>query len=650
MSHQVEASVTINVELADASSYPTNTKVGKVYEVAINGQGYMIEDGPNREGYERTVVGLDPQRLATGETPFSQAIERYTLASHLDFSAGAGQQWLDRPDGSDKAFWRSEHVDPFTEPGKAQLLRATASRAGTFSYVNPLLTVLDRTLFCLSGQNELRFSSALASNIGGAFTLTDGAEGTDGTLTVHGLTNDGQYWYAASGRSVLRGITTDPAAAWSEQNAFDVVWSAGRICAAVASAGSTPNRFTTLNDSGAEEVTNGHLTLPEGHTIELGGSTGGFFFFGAYAGSQGSIYAWKLGLDEAGNFHTPFQALELPGGLIPVAVGMAGGSVWVKAYRPEGASAGQAILYRCVPDAQGALTPFFVTELAAVGTTVDHTSGGFATTGDLVLFTWTDLYSTSTGVGAVDLVSGGWAKWLHADAVTGVVPSVAVWQGRPVFSVAEEGPYVELDSTFEQEGLVDFSILDGGSLLDKVVDEVVVATEVLDAGESVDVWYTPDGGGTYTSLGSLGPQPGLTDGTFTLSKKGPTFGVRTVLNGDGTSATALTGVTSRYHQLGLADTILQLPILCSNSQAGVNGQALPENGPGRADRAARELLALGQTRVKVQDIDWAVTGVSEIFEVVQVRRQVLRGVYEQRLGRKVWEYLVLVTLRKEGAS
>ena len=45
--------------------------------------------------YRRQTVPLDPERLATGETPFNEAVERYVFTGFDDFSGGARAQ-LDR--------------------------------------------------------------------------------------------------------------------------------------------------------------------------------------------------------------------------------------------------------------------------------------------------------------------------------------------------------------------------------------------------------------------------------------------------------------------------------------------------------------------------------------------------------------------------
>jgi len=110
-------------DLTDVSSYDVETEVGSIWEVAINGQGYRLADTPERP-YRRSTGQLQVPRLATGDTPFSEAIERYTFVGSGDWSLGAGQKVGNRAGSDACAFWYSQSVNPF-EPGEVSLLPAT---------------------------------------------------------------------------------------------------------------------------------------------------------------------------------------------------------------------------------------------------------------------------------------------------------------------------------------------------------------------------------------------------------------------------------------------------------------------------------------------------------------------------------------------
>jgi hypothetical protein len=635
-----EESLLVKVEYVDVFDFPDLSSVGHVYQVGINGTGYMLADHPEKgQEYRRQVIPLDPQRLATSDTPFSEAIERYSFAAADTWDAGAGQKYLHRGSSTASGYWESTGLDPFTDPGKIKLLPSVVLEEAE-SYASLRHVVVGNTLYMQTGDLALKYVTSPSASPQAITVAASGAAVTD-------LTSDGQKWYACNGTDIHRGTTSSNPGAWSTQNAYEVEWAAGRICAAVASAGSTPNRFTTLNDSGAEEKSNGHLTLPEGTTITLGGSTGGHFYFGGSTSATGSVYAWKLGLDESGDFFVPFEALKLPDGLEVATVATGGGYVWVRAYRPEGSNKGQALLYQCVVDGSGALIATVVTEIAPVGTSADHKVGAFATHEDLMLFGWKTMASSHAGTGAVSLTTGGWAKWYEA-SVDGDVSSISIWQGLPVFSIRGHGVYRTHASQFVTAGELKTSFADGASGLFKVWDDVTLTMDPLGTGESITVTATVDGGANYSSLtgGTVSEQ--LKTHTVEIGKQSKELGLKLSFVGNASGDCALTFLSARYHPLGLADTLIQIPVDCGDHLKGMNGAPLGENGEGAGIRRARTLQNLVQTRVKFQDIDWHVTGSTDVFEVEACDLQAVT-LYEPSRSGSAIRLIATLTLRKVGS-
>jgi hypothetical protein len=627
--------LTLDVEYVDVHAFADNTAVGHRYQVGINGVGYMLADHPEQGSeYRRQVIPLDPQRLATSDTPFSEAIERYSFAAADTWESGAGQRYLHRGSSTAAAYHESTGLDPFTEPSRIKLLPSTVQEVAS-TYVGLRTTVVGDILYVQTNTTTL---ASVASP--GA---TPGSVATGGG-TVLDLTSDGIRWYAADGADIYRGTTSG--SSWSTQDAYEVQWAAGRICAAVASTGSTPNRFTTLNDAGAEEKAAGHLTLPAGSTITLGGTTGGNFYFGGYAGSTGSVYAWKLGVDESGDFFVPVEALELPAGLVPTAVATGGGYVWVRAWRSEGTNKGQALILQCVPDSSGALVATTVTEVAPVGTSADHQVGGFANHEDLVLFGWKTM-DTNAGVGAVSLTTGGWAKWYKAGA-DGDVASIDVWQGLPVMAVRGSGVWRTHATNYVTAGELKTSFFDGASGLFKIWDDVTMTMDPLGSGESISVSTTVDGGATYTALtgGTVSEQ--LKTHTVAVGKQSKELGLKLSFVGSGAGDCALTFLSSRYHPLGLSDTLVQIPVDCGDQLKGINGGPLAENGEGAGVLRARALQNLVQTRVRYQDIDWHITGATEIFEVESCEIAAV-SLYDPSRSGSAIRMIARLTLRKVGS-
>lgn len=626
--------VTVDVDLPDVYDYPDLTSVGRLYQVGINGAGYMLADRPDEPAWRRQTIPLDPQRLATSETPFTEAIERYSFSTNADFSGGSGQRYLHRPRSDGTAYYSSEGIDPFSTPGQITLLPGTVQEVAS-TYTGLRTVVVGDRLFALTAANVVTYfdtpgGSGTAVTVTGAGTITD-------------LATDGTNWYTCDGSNIYRGNTGS--ASWSTISGQEVMYAAGRICVAVATTSTAPNRFTTLNDSGVEERTNGHITLPVGTTIVFGGETAGHVYFGARAGGTGSIYAWPLGLDTSGNFHTPFEALELPAGLAPTAVTVAGGQVWVRAYRTEGTGKGQAVILRCVPDQAGALISTTIVEVAPVGGTVDHQVGGFATHGDTVFFGWKTMANSHAGLGAVDLVSGGWAKWLEA-GTDGDVSSVDVWQGHPVFTVVGQGLYRQDASTSVATGHVVTSIGDGGSVLDKLWDDVVLVGQALPGGATIDVDYSLDDYGSWTNLGSVSTA-GTSTRTLAFNKEAKAAALKVTLNRTGTNPPVLSLVQARYHPLGLRDTVVQLVVDCGDQLKGLTGAPLSSNGPGNGARRARLLESLVQRRIKFQDIDWHIIGASEVYEVesCDVSATIL---YDRSTSGQAVRLLATLTIRRAG--
>ena len=242
MTTPAEDIVVIDVDIDDVYDYDDLESVGNIYQVGINGVGYMLADAPNEPAYRKQVVPLDPDRLATTSTPFSEAIERYSFASLSDATGGAGQRWLNRATSDGTMFYSSEGVDPFTTEGEITLLNTASTEEVDNTYASARSTVVGTVLYTQTGASALKH----VSTPGGtetALSITDGS----GAVTITDLTSDGQYWYAATGSAVLRGTTSDPGANWSTVDCYKVKWAGGRICAASKSSGSTPNVLSLIH-------------------------------------------------------------------------------------------------------------------------------------------------------------------------------------------------------------------------------------------------------------------------------------------------------------------------------------------------------------------------------------------------------------------
>lgn len=617
--------------------------VGTVYEVGINGTGYMLADHPDRQDlrYERRIVPLDSPRLATSDTPFSQAIDRYTLASGIDWSDGAGQLAFDREFSSTKAFRRADGIDPFSEPGSLRLVPEGALHHSD-NHGNPLAVVAGDKLYVVSSTGELSAYDSPADMTATTFTIT-------GAGAVYDMTSDGVYWYYCDGSSVYRNSSAaDPAGAWSASNAELVEWCTDRIFIARAASGSTPNALYEMAAAGTEVGGSRIWTLPEGTTIRSITSGDGWVWFSATRSDRSAIYAVQLGSDNA-----QIVALEMPAGLSARAIGYYQGNLFIRAVD----SAGRAIIYRCAVT-DGKLTPTRVLE-------IEDPDGGsmavgaFAGDDRFVYFSWTKMGLTTidsskdgSGIGCIDLSTGGWTKWSsYRQATTegeGEVRSIVLWYGRPVFTVDSLGAVVcgaetGGDEQIAPTGCMETSLIDLGTGLRKVWGELTATFDPLPSGGEITVSYSTDGGVSYTALESV-TTTGSKSARWSIGEESDVISFKVLLEGTTTSPSFRT-LTVRANPVGLADQILILPINCADTLAGLNGRPLPDNRPGAGSQRVRALEALAQSRVTIQDVDWAVTGTTHVYDLIGVETRTV-GVFDGHKGRQGHHMVAVCTLRR----
>jgi hypothetical protein len=609
------------VEGVDANDFPVLDSVGTVYEIGINGVGYMLADTPERP-YRRQTIPLDPPRFATSSTPFSEAIERYTLVGFSDWTGGAGQEFSGRPASSDSRYLDSEGINPF-ERDRLELLN-DMTRDVTSAYTKLQAVVTSTGLYFSVADGELRCIATPGAS-SSLFTIS-------GAAAVQSMTSDGTYWYYADGANVYRNNVAASAAAWSSLNAYLVEWCSDRIAVAYTD-GSSRACLSTLDDAGAEEVAGGRFTFP-GATITAITAGDGYLWFSVVKGGVCSVYAWQLGSDES-----RFVALTLPPGQTVSSLGFYLGNVLVRASETVDSNTKRAYIYRAVPSS-GTLTAELVTVLDDPN--VDHSVGDFLGIDRFVLFSWKGMTGTRSGVGCIDLSTGGWCKWL-----TGVtdgnneVTSIVAWAGRTAFTVSGLGLYVE-DDVPVASGTLDTSITDLVSGQRKSLDFITVSFDPLPADAGIEIEYTFDGGVSYTSAGST-DVAGEKRLEVPLGVIAQSVGLRFVLSAEATSP-KLRFAQVRLHAISTVDQLVQLPINCSDRLNGLNGHELRGAGSGMA--RARTLEALASTRVRFQDVDYPVTRTVTTWEVVSVDVSRTLGVYDRHQGRQVQAPTAIVTLRR----
>lgn len=629
-----ETTVTTTVDLSDPTAYTELATVGRVYEVGINGAGYMLFD--MREAmpdlrYRRQVGSLIPQRFAVGDTPFAEAIERYTFTGFRDFSGGAGQEYFDRPESDPARFYDSEGVDPFTQQGRVELLDSMAESAA--STATEVIAVSSNNRQYLKTQNGQV----------GYRGFKDSAMTTVALTALDDMATDGQKVFIID-NGTLKSGTTSWSALGSITAAEYVAYAGQRICISEIATGATPNQWDTLDEAGARESATPRLTLDTGWSIGKAVGGQGFVWFPAWTNTRSVIYRWQPGTDNA-----PAVVYEMPEGIGLSARSLFyyQGNLFIRAFRDlNDTPSYSAYIYRAPVDEDGVPIPQLVLKLEDAG--VDHRYGGFGADDRFVYFGWDKMNGTHAGIGCIDLASGGYAKWYQGDAA-GAVRSIHRWKGYIYFTIDGDSlQRQQLGGNKVSSGYLITSITDKASTLAKLWDTVRVLCDPLLTDQSIVTAASIDHFTTWETItDALVDQTGGIGVDAEWGEKARSVAFKITLNvgTDTTASPQLRLVQVQLHPLGKADQVVVLPINCGDNVSDLRGRPLPENGRGVGAARARTLESLAQTRVKFQDVDYADTEASYIMECqdVQVERV---GIRDPKTGKMSNWMVAVVTLRR----
>jgi hypothetical protein len=450
--------------------------------------------------------------------------------------------------------------------------------------------------------------------------------------TLVDITSDGTYWYVANtADEIFRGTNTTIGAAWVDLTAQGTVtrveWCSDRL-AVVYTNGSGQSVVSTLGPSGTEEVAGGRFKYT-GATVAAITSGDGYIWYAVNRTDRSVVFAWKLGSTDA-----PFVAVDLPVGEAVTELFFYLGNVMIRVDRGTGGT-----IYRSVPS-DGTLTPERVVELDGAQTV----AGGFTGVDRFVLFGWEDMsVDGRSGVGAIDLSTGGWCRWLQAAAAgdNGSVGSLYNWDGLAGFVVNGSG-VMHTSTSLSTSGFITSSVMDLASSLTKVIDSISISTDPLGSGAGVEVLVSTDSGTSFTEFGTVNT-PGVRAGSWPINRQAATVAVRLNLTATSVSP-VVTMMQVKLHPLSLVDMVVELPISCADRQVGLNGLEI-QNSVGGLQRA-RELESLVGTRVVFQDVDYPSTGEVQVWEMVAAEYTSV-GVFERQTGaRQEAQAVCVCTLRK----
>lgn len=621
-----------------------NQKVGSVYEVGIEGVGYMLADNPQRPVRRQTGV-LDVQPPGSDD-PLSERIGRYDFIGQSDWTGGEGQEMLDRPASDATRYFYSEGLDPFDVPGQITCLPAVAQLLSD-NYEWPQMVTLGTDLLVRTAAQEY----TVIEHDG---TTTAVATGLNvATVYGPGFAGDGRYWYLTNAADVHRGQSGEAGAAWSTENVTLIAWCSDRLMGFDGLA--APVELFEFSPTGTATLV---TTLPANYIARGLGGGNGFVWWGAFialtefgSGNNSSyIGYWQV---DSSPQNTGI-ALNLPAGEIPTTVYYYLGNVFIGTAKPISDATNKFKAYRCVPS-DGLLTPQVIAD--------DLPSAvNFSGAGKYVAFTWgLGMQRTgAAGIGVLDLETGGIARW-HPTTTTGTATyfplEVTTWLGQFVIAHAGNGVYGRdsdaLAAPTYVDGFLETSVSDLGTPALKHLDEIQVSTLPLPTGggaSSVAVAYSIDLGDNFTALATYNTVNATRHATeITTAVVAPSVQTRVTLNATVNDADkpVVTAVLAKTHATLITDEIIELPINCDDYIRGVHNVDIAEDsGPGKGMARYRALQDLIGTKILFQDVDWKFTGETSLCEVVGVESTAVQIFNQSRMVNDVTSHVAIVTLRR----
>ena len=458
--------LTLPTVVFTGSAGAVSSDVPGVYDVAIGGNGFMI-DFESREEYRFQTVPLLRSQSDSATTSGANSINPEGLWRRAceEWHLGAGQNDYDRPTSDSRRYRTSKGINPWERwqlsllPDVDESLSSSATNLRTMSAGTRLYVADDQTV---------RFTT---DPFAGSPTYT-AVTGT-AAAAVTAIASTGSEVLIAQGSSGIYisdvGIST--ATSWITGAIEDVAYVKGRVLAAndqdvyeitaaySAGAAAKPAALFTHGDSAFEWV-----GFAEGlNNIYAAG----------YSGDKSEIY--RIGIEPDGtNLAAPTIAGRLPDGEIVASIYGYLGFILI------GTTKGFRL---AIADSNGNLT---LGSLVETNTAVRCWEGQ----GQYVWFGWETFDSTSSGLGRLDLANlsdsealvPAYASDLMATSQASIT-SVATIDGKRVFAVSGDGIYAE-DTDLVASGTIDSGLIGFGLTEAKTAVNVRAAHDFSNGGTS----------------------------------------------------------------------------------------------------------------------------------------------------------------------
>lgn len=551
----------------------SSSEVPGLYPVALAGHSYLVDLLSNQ--FRRKTIPLIRQQADSQQSPGEHSINPEDLWRRAaeDWSHGAGQAYLDRPDSDPARYRTSKGIDPWTR-WQISLLPATGQKVSSAN-TNLYLAPAGARLYATNG-TAVSYSTDItgASPTFTAVTSTPAAAATS-------ITSDGfNVWTAHTASGIYSTNTgTGAAASYTTGTVTLVRYVKGRLMAAA-------------SNSVYNVITGGGAALP---TALLTHANTGFtwidmcegrthIYLAGYAGDKSLIYSTSIKPDGTA-LEVPSVAGELPDGEIVRSLQGYLGFVLI------GTDKG---LRFAAPDSSGKLT---------LGALIPTTSavGCFEGQDRFAWYGLTNYDSTSTGLGRIDLsiftqpLTPAYASDLMATG-QGAVQSAATFQNLRAFTVSGLGIYAETTDKVAS-GTIDSGLITYGIPDEKMAVFLDLRHTAL-AG-SVAISISADGD-TFEPAGSSSTA-GTSGTTVTAGQQlGQTFEIRLTLTRSGSATTTgptVTRSTLRSYPIPTRGETLEVPLVMHES-LNVDGTVRPLDV--RAEFAFVKGLLDNQTLVSFQ--------------------------------------------------
>ena len=406
-----------------------------LYDVALDGVGYFLDTEKDDFLMERSAPRIRTQADSaerSGETTLNP--EGPWLRTFDSWTKGAGQLDADRPNSEDDRFHTSKGVDVWEE-WKLTLLPGT-KESRTSVNGNLDLAVAGSRLYAIDGGDVVYTTDPFA--VSPTWTNCTG----EPAATATGIASAGHHVFVAFGASGIYHTEADTAAltSWQTGTVEGVWYVKGRV---MTCAGREVFNPTTSWTGGPVALPAALFTHPNDAWTWVDMAEGlNDIYMGGYAGDTSLIY--RTAVQEDGTaLVAPVVAGRLPEGEVITAL-----DSYLEGFILIGTTKGVRV---ATSDANGNLQ---LGALLETGSPVRDFEGQDR----FVWFTWENFDAADGGLGRLDLTTTtrngapAYASDLMA-TTTADITSVVTFDGKRVFTVANDGIYVQ-DTDLAAEGYV----------------------------------------------------------------------------------------------------------------------------------------------------------------------------------------------------